>query len=58
MLIWYKMMHKFSYEHSIEHNKSKIRTMYPKIIGKKYLEPNYANLVIRNNKIIYELWHN
>ena len=29
------MMHKFSYEHSIEHNKSKIRTIYPKIIGKK-----------------------
>ena len=21
-------------------------------------EPNCANLVIKNNKIIYELWHN
>ena len=25
---------------------------------KIYLEPNYANLVIKNNKIIYKLWHN
>ena len=48
MLIWYKMMHKFSYEH----NKSKIRALHHKIIGKIYLEPNYANLVITNNKII------
>ena len=54
MLIWYKMMHKFSYEH----NRSKIRALHPKIIGKIYLEPNYANLVIKNNKIIYKLWHN
>ena len=49
MLIWYKIMHNFSNEHS----RSKIRTMHPKIIGKIYLEPNYANLVIKNNKIIY-----
>ena len=57
-LLWYsnqanlvqlKMMHKFSYEH----NRSKITVMHPKIIGKIYLEPNYANLVIKNNKIIY-----
>ena len=33
MLIWYKMMHKLSYEHNIEH-KSKIRALHPKIIGK------------------------
>ena len=26
--------------------------------NKIYLEPNYANLVIKNNKIIYKLWHN
>ena len=26
--------------------------------GKNYLEPNYANLVIKNNKIIYKLWQN
>ena len=44
------MMHKFSYEH----NRSKIRAMHPKILGKIYLEPNYVNLV---NKIIYKLWH-
>ena len=22
------------------------------------LEPNYANAVIKNNKTVYELWHN
>ena len=44
------MMHKFSYEHNIEHNRSKIRALHPKIIDKIYLEPNYANLVIKNNK--------
>ena len=41
MLIWYKIMHKFSYEH----NRSKITALNPEIIGKIYLEPNYANLV-------------
>ena len=41
MLIWYKMMPKFSYEHNIEHTGSKIRTLHPKILGKIYLEPNY-----------------
>ena len=34
MLIWYKMVHKFSYEHSSEHNRSKIRGLNPEIIGK------------------------
>ena len=34
MLIWYKIMYKFSYEHDIEHTRSKIRTLHPKIIGK------------------------
>ena len=34
MLIWYKMMHKFLYEHNIEYNRLKIRALYPKIIGK------------------------
>ena len=50
MLIWYKKMHKFSYEHNIEHKKSKLRALNPEMIGKNYLEPNYANLVIKNNK--------
>ena len=36
------MMHKFSYEHNIEHNRSNIRALHPKIIGKIYLEPNYS----------------
>ena len=44
MLIWYKMRHKFSYEHNIEHSRSNIRALYPKPIGKIYLEPNYGNL--------------
>ena len=35
MLLWYKMMHKCSYEHNIEHNRSKIRALHPEIIGKK-----------------------
>ena len=47
MLVWYKMMYKFSYEHNIEYNRSKIRVLHPKAIGKIYLEPNYANLVIK-----------
>ena len=42
MLIWYKMMHKFSYEH----NKSKIKALNPEICVKVHLEPNYDNLVI------------
>ena len=52
------MSHKLSHEH----NRSKIRALHPGIIGKKLkhdsLEPNYANLVIRNNKIAYKLWDN
>ena len=34
MLIWYKMMHKFSHEYNIEHNRSKIRALYSNLIGK------------------------
>ena len=34
MLIWYKRMHKFSYENNIEHNRSITRALHPKIIGK------------------------
>ena len=44
------MIHKFSYEHNTEHNRSKIRILHPKIIGKIHVEPNYwvyANLVIK-----------
>ena len=33
MVIWYKMLHKISYEH-----KSKIRALHPKIIGKNLSE--------------------
>ena len=58
MLVWYKMMHKFSYECSIEHIRSKLSALHPKLVGKIYLESNYAILVIENNKIIYKLWHN
>ena len=51
MLIWYKIMHKFSCEHNMKYNKLKVRALHPKIIGKIYLEPNiiiyYANLVIK-----------
>ena len=44
-------------EHNIEHNRSKIKALHPKIIGKIYLEPNYANVVIKNNKSYsYKLW--
>ena len=58
MLIWYKIMHKFSYEHNIQHNRSQLRALHPNLIRKIYLHPNCANLVIKNNKIIYKLWHN
>ena len=43
MLTGTKMMHKFSYEHNIEHNRSKIRVLHPKIIDKIYTI--YGNLV-------------
>ena len=33
MLIWYKVMHKFSYEHNIMHAGSQIKALHPKIIG-------------------------
>ena len=33
MIIWYKMMHKFSYQHNIEHNMSKLRALCA-LIGK------------------------
>ena len=52
---WYKMRHKFSNEH----NRLKTRTLHPSIMVKRNsLKPNYANLMIKNNKIVYELWHN
>ena len=28
------MIQKLSYEHNIEHNRSKLRAMHPKVIGK------------------------
>ena len=28
------MMHTFSYEHSIEHNRSKVKALHPTLIGK------------------------
>ena len=43
-VIRYKTMHKFSYEHNSEHNRSALN---PEIMGKIYLEPNYANLAIK-----------
>ena len=46
MIIWYKIMHNFSYEHNMEHNRLTIRALHPKIIGKNHLETNYANQVI------------
>ena len=63
MLIWYEMMHKFSYEHNIEHNiehnTSTIRALHPKIMGENLSGAyNCANLVIKNNKVTYKLWHN
>ena len=39
------MMHKLSYEHNTEYNRSKIRALHPKNNLIIYLEPNYANLV-------------
>ena len=46
MLIWYEMMHNFSYEH----DRLKIKALHSKIIGKIYLEPNYTNKVIKSFK--------
>ena len=48
------MMHNFPYE---EHNRSKTRALHPEIKVKIYLEPKFANLVIKNNKS-YTNWHN
>ena len=41
------MMHRFSYELNIEHNRSNTRALNPEIC-KIYLEPNYVNLVIKS----------
>ena len=55
MSTWYKIKHKLSHEHNIEHNKSKIRVLQHSIIGK--IEPynslvlRYANLVIKIIKL-------
>ena len=45
MLIWYKMMHNFSYEHNIEHNRLKIRELHPKTISKNLSGVNCGNMV-------------
>ena len=49
------MLQRFSYEHNIEHGRSKLNARHLKLVGKIYLESiaNYANLVIEDNKIIY-----
>ena len=56
------MRHKFSHEHNVEHNRSKISALHPKIIKAQQSAAgacNYANLAIKNDKIVYdELWHN
>ena len=48
------MMQQFPYKHNIKYNRSKIRALHPK----NCLGLNYSDLVIKNNKIIYKLWHN
>ena len=55
------MRRNLSHEHNIEHNRSKIRALYPGTMVKNQGMHNsldYANLVIKINKIVYELWHN
>ena len=39
------MMHNFSYEHNIEHNRSKIRELHPKTISKILSGVNCGNMV-------------
>ena len=51
MPTWYKMRYNFSHEH----NMSNIKALQYSIMNR--LESNYANVVIKNNKIVYELWH-
>ena len=50
MLIWYKMIHKFSYEHNNEHSRSIIIALHHIIIGKIFISGayNYINLVIKS----------
>ena len=38
MSTWYKIKHKLSHEHNIEHNRSKMRVLQHSIIGK--IKPN------------------
>ena len=53
---WYKKRQTFSPKHNIEHNKSKTRALHPIIIVKhNSSQPNYANLINKNNKIAYKL---
>ena len=58
---WYRISHKIS----PEHNTSTVRALHPIIIGKtkgflkhNSLELDYADLVIKDHTIVYELWHN
>ena len=55
MSTWYKIKHKLSHEHNIEHNRPKMRVVQHSIIGN--IEPynslvaRYANLVIKIIKL-------
>ena len=51
MPTWYKIKHKFSHEHNIEHNRSNISGALQSITG--WSLRNYANVVIEK---VYDLW--
>ena len=55
--MWYKMRHIFCNEHD---NVKHIRALQDNItyVNCNRLKPNYADVVIKNYKIIYEEWHN
>ena len=38
------MMHKFSYEHNIKHNRSKLRALHPILIRKNLSTPYISSL--------------
>ena len=60
MATWYTVRHTLSHKHNIEHDRLNIRTLQCNIRSLQHnrLDPNYAYEIIKNNKILYEMWHN
>ena len=55
MPTWYKMRCKLSHGHNMSNIKKHCSIVH---VTHNRMEPNFANLVIKNGEIVYEPWHN